>query len=84
MLFQVVLPWLTFLSSCRGCYRDTQSLDKRVINHAFSGRFTMVNFSFILPRLLSRHTPITFTMVKRKSSVTLQIDVTMVNLTLLW
>ena len=30
---------------------DPQSLDKLMINHAFSGRFTIVNFTFINHRL---------------------------------
>ena len=46
------------------CHLNKQSLDKRMINHAFSGRFTTVNFTFILPPLLSRQTKCTFTMVK--------------------
>ena len=38
------------------CHLNNQSLDKRVINHAFSDGFTIVNFAFILPPLLTQQT----------------------------
>ena len=46
------------------CHLNKQSSDKRVINHAFSDGFTVVNFAFILPPLLTQQTRLAFTMVK--------------------
>ena len=43
------------------CYLNKQSLDKRAINHAFSDGFTIVNFAFILPPLLTKQTRLAFT-----------------------
>ena len=65
------------------CHLNKQSLDKRVINHAFSGSFTIVNFAFILPPLLTQQTRLAFTIVKSEKSVTLKNLFTMVNFPLL-
>ena len=46
------------------CHLNRQSLDKHAINHAFSDGFTIVNFAFILPPLLTQQTRLAFTMVK--------------------
>ena len=66
------------------CHLDKQSLDKRAINHAFSDGFTIVNFAFILPPLLTQQTSLAFTMVKLEKRVTLKNPFTMVNFHLPW
>ena len=51
------------------CHLNKQSSDKRVINHAFSDGFTIVNFAPIvnfafLPPLLTQQTRLASTMVE--------------------
>ena len=65
------------------CQLNKQSLDISAINHIVSGKFTIVNFAFILPPLPPQQTRSVFTIVKWEKPVKLENVFTVVNSTLL-
>ena len=50
------------------CQLNKQSLDISAIVHIVLGKFTMVNFAFILPPLPSQQTRSVFTIVKMRKA----------------
>ena len=54
------------------CQLNKQSLDIPAINHIVLGKFTIVNFAFILPPLPPQQTRSVFTIVKWEKPVTLE------------